>query len=237
MAHTTAYTDINKIVDKYLVLRELPQDGYFTFLQMACNCFRDICLRHSNKVVTTKIAVSALGIIEMPTDMVGFSNLFVPINGEFWSFTMRSRKVTTTTMVGTVETQDSAQGEGVDVLDNRYLGLGSRGGVNEYYMNIDWTARRIFCDGFKSDTAVLIYTSSGLVVSGSTYIPQQAESVIMAYLDWQREINNTRSIGMLQTLERYYSDRLFEMRLFNFLPSLDELKDVWDSSSTQSVMR
>ena len=140
-------------------------------------------------------------------------------------------------MVAGVETQDATMGEGLDINDDRYLGLGAKGGVNQYYRKIDWQARRIFCDGFKSDTAVLQYTSSGLVVGGSTYIPQEYESVLTAYIDWQKEINTTRSLAMLQTLEKYYADALFSMRLAKFMPTADEIKDVWDGNSTQTVMR
>jgi hypothetical protein len=237
MARSNAVTEIGKLVDKYLFTRQLPQDNYFVYLQMACNAYRDIMLRHSNEVVTAKVSVSALGIVEMPSDMVGFGNLFVPKDGEWFSFTRRSRKVTTTTMVGATETQDKTMGEGVDIHDAMYLGYGAKGGVNDYYLNIDWAARRLFLDGMKSDTAVLQYTSSGLVVGGSTYIPQQCESVLTAYIDWQKEINATRSMAMLQTLERYYTEEVFKLRLFNYMPSLDEIKDAWDSSSTQDVQR
>ena len=237
MANSTAYTEIGKIVDKYCFVKQLPQDDYWVYLQMACNCYREISLKYSNKFLTTKISVSDLGIIEMPLDMVGFKCLYVAFNGEIWSFTLRDKKVMTTTLINGVESQDDTFGEGVDVLDNRYIGFGARGGVNAYYMNIDWGARRIFCDGFKSDTAVLQYLSSGLVVGGSTFIDQQCEPVINSYIDWQREINTPRSIAMLDKLESYYTNALFSMRLFQFLPSRDELSDAWDSNSTQTIQR
>jgi hypothetical protein len=237
MAHTTAYTEISKLVDKYLLLRGLPQDDYFMYLQMACNCYRDISLFHSNSTITSKIAVSSLGIIEMPVDMVGFVKLYIAPNGEIWSFTRNKNIAMTTTTTGGVEGQDTAFGEGVAIINPRFIGLGAKGGINSYYVNIDWGARRLFCDGFKSDTAVLIYTSSGLVVGGSTFIPQQCESPINAYIDWQREINETRNLGLLQTKEKYYNDRLFEMKLFQFLPSAEEIRDIWDANSTQAVQR
>jgi hypothetical protein len=237
MASSNAVTEIGKFTDKYIFTRQLPQDNYFVYLQMACNAYRDIMLRHSNEVVTAKVAVNALGIVEMPDDMVGFSNLFVPFDGEWFSFTFKRRKVTTTTMVGSTETQDSTMGEGVDVHDAMYLGYGAKGGVSDYYLNINWASRRLFLDGMKSDTAVLQYTSSGLTIGGSTFIPQQCESVLTAYIDWQKEINATRSMAMLQTLERYYTDEVFKLRMFNWLPSRDEIADAWDSTSTQTVLR
>ena len=237
MAHSTAYTEIGKLVDKYVLMRGVPQDDYFIYLQMACNCFRDISLRHSNTTVTAKVSVSALGIIEMPTDMIGMGNLFVPINGEFWSFSLKSRKVTTTTTTLGVEGQNSAMGEGVDVLDDNYIGFGGKGGVNAYYMNVDWSARRIFCDGFKSDTAVLQYTSSGLVVGGNTLVPQQCEATITAFIDWQREINEPRSMSMIQLLKGYYDDAVFQLRYFNFAPTKDQIADAWDANSTITPQR
>ncbi len=237
MAHTTAITEIGKLVDKYIFKYRLPQDDYFLYLQHACDCFRDISMRHSNVVVTAKVSVSALGIIEMPSDMIGFCNLFVPINGEWWSFSKKGRKVTTTTTTGGVEGQDSNMGEGIDVLDDVYWGLGGKGGVNSYYYKIDWAARRIFCDGFKSDTAVLQYTSSGLVVGGNTYVPQECEATIDAYINWKREMIEPRSMTMLTYLEDKYEAALQKMRIFNFMPSRDEISDAWDSNSSQSVQR
>jgi hypothetical protein len=237
MAESTAYREIGKVVDTYLLLRGLPQDDYFMYLQMACNCYRDISLNHSNSTITSKIAVSSLGIIEMPSDMVGFNKLYTVLNGEIWTFSRNKKVVTTTTTTAGIEGDDATKGEGVALINYRFIGLGARGGINTYYVNIDWKARRLFCDNFKSDTAVLVYSSNGLVVGGNTYIPSQCESPINAYIDWQREINETRSLGLLQTKEKYYNDRLFEMRLFNFLPTAEEIADIWDTNSTQSVIR
>lgn len=237
MANNSAIIEINKLVDTYLLKKRLPQDDFFMYLQHACDCFRKINIRHSNDVITAKVSVSALGIIEWPSDMINYGALFVPIEGEWWSFTKKGRKVMTTTMTNGVEGQDSNMGEGVDVLDDTYTGIGGRGGVNAYYVNVDEKNRRLFCDGFKSDTAVLQYSSSGLVVSGSTYVPTKCISVIDSYLDWQRELVEPRSMAMIQTLKSYYDDNLQELRLINFLPSRDEIADIWDGNSTLGIQR
>lgn len=240
MAHTTAITEISKLVDKYLFKYSLPQEDYFLYLQHACDCYRDINMRHSNVVVTTKVTVGLLGLgeIDMPGDMIGFSNLYIPINGEWWSFTNKPRKVTTTTTTLGIEGLDSTVGEGVSIRDDNYLGLGGRGGVNDYYRKIDWAARRIYCDGISSGTAVLQYTSSGLsTAQGGTYVSQECEPVIDSYINWKREIIQPRSIAMVQLFEKYYNDELQKMRLFNLMPTADEIRDAWDSNSTQSVQR
>lgn len=237
MANSSAVIEIGKYIDGYILKKKLTQEDYFVFLKHACDCFRMINIRHSNEVMTAKVSVSSLGIIEMPSDMIGFGWLAVPIDGEWHTFTKKGRKVTTTTTTLGVEGQDAAMGEGVDVKDDQYLGIGGRGGVNAYYFNVDWTARRIFCDGFKSDTAVLRYTSSGLVVNGSTYVPTKCEMTLDSYIDWQRELNEPRSMSMIQYLEGVYTNRLLELRLINYMPSLDEIKDAWDSSSSLGVQK
>jgi hypothetical protein len=260
-------TTIDSYIDKYILKKEIQQDSYMALLQHACDCYRNINIRHSNKEVTAKVSVSALGIIEMPSDLIGFGFVAVPINGEFWTFSMKRRKVNTTTttviygdlttdsdLVTTdstiysvtdgaysffqgTETQDSDMGEGVDVKDDLYLGIGGRGGVNSYYMTIDWKARRIFCDGFKSDIAVIRYASSGLVVGGTTFVPVQCETTMDAYLDWQRAMNKEAALSRIAYLEGVYEKRLLEQRIIDFMPTLDDLKDAWDSSSSIGIMR
>lgn len=234
MAHTTAVTEIGKIVDKYVFKHKLSQDDWFVYLQHACDVFRNVNLRHGNNVVTAKVTISALGIIEMPTDMIGFSNLFIPIDGEFWSFSDVPRKVTTTTTTLGVEGQDSLEGEGVDVKQPPNYQYSSRGN-NEYGRKIDWAARRIFCDGIKSDTAVLQYTSSGLVVSGTTYVPQEVEAVIDAYLNWKRTEMNPKSQGSITYYFDQYERAKNELRIIRFMPTRDEIEDAWNTAYTRGL--
>lgn len=237
MSHSAGILEINKYVDGYILKKKLSQDDFFVFLKHACDVYRKINIRHSNEVMTAKVTASALGIIEWPSDMISFGSLSVPINGEAWSFTRKGNKIMTTTTTAGVETQDADMGEGVDVLDNVYTGIAGRGGVNAYYLNIDERARRITCDGFKSDTAILQYVSDGLVVNGTTYIPTKCETVLDSYLDWQRELNEPRSMAMVQTLKGYYDDEIQGLRFINLMPSRDEICDIWDANSTIGIQR
>jgi hypothetical protein len=173
----------------------------------------------------------------MPSDMIGFSNLFIPINGEFWSFTDIPRKVNTTTTTDEVEGQDPEQGEGVDVNSINYEGLSGSGGANAYGRKIDWNARRIFCDGIKSDTAVLIYTSDGLVVGENTYIPTLCEPVIDRYLLWKKaEIDNQPMNKILYNVDQY-DTAVLKLRIVTWMPTKDELIDSWNSAVSQSIKR
>lgn len=237
MANTTGFREIGLCVDNFLFKNKLTNDDYFMYLVHACDAYREISLRHSNAVVTAKVTISALGIIDMPTDMVGFSNLFIPIAGQFWSFTDLPRKVTTTTFTGQVEGQDAEQGEGVDVKDELFYGLGGVGGVNDYGRKIDWKARRIFCDGIKSDSAVLVYTSNGLEVGASTYVPSQCEETLDRYLLWKKAEVNNEPMNKVVYNEEKWKDAVLKLRVFNFLPNKDEIEDAWNKATTQSYQR
>lgn len=237
MAHTNARREISIVVDSFLHKYKLTDDDYFCYLEHACNCFRDINLRHRNSLVTAKVSISALGIITMPSDMVGFSNLFVPIDGELWSFTDIPRKVTTTTTTGGVEGQDSEQGEGVDVNNKVYWGMGGVGGENSYGRKIRWDERRIYCDGIKSDTAVLVYTSSGLEIGANTYIPADCEDIIDRYLLWKKSEINNEPLNRIAYNEDKYDDAVRKYRIHTWMPTKDEFEDAWNSATIQSIQR
>lgn len=237
MPSSNALKELGSVVDGFLHKNKLTDDDYFIYLAHACDVYREINTKHGKGIITAKVTISSLGIIEMPLDMIGFSNLYIPIAGELWSFTDYPRKVTTTTIVNNVETQDSTQGEGVDILKKNYLGYSGVGGVNDYGRKIDWTARRIFCDGIKEDTAILVYTSSGLQIGISTFIPVSCIETIDWYLRWQKAIIDSEAMSKVGYNEEKYKEAVLKLRVFNWLPSRDELEDAWNSAMTPVPQR
>jgi hypothetical protein len=182
MAETNALVSIEDAIARYLLKYKKPITDYVVYLENALDCFREFRINDAKEARSEKVAVDALGIIEMPDDMISFKDVCVARNGEWWSMTMRQDMVNTTTMVGIVETQDTTFGEGVALQDNLIDGYGARGAVNTYYYMLDWKARRIFCDGIKSDTVLLKYVSSGISLTGTTYIPEDLIETMDNYL-------------------------------------------------------
>jgi hypothetical protein len=182
---TPALINVETAVTRYLLKNKRSTEDAVIYVEHACNAVRDFHLYDLPNVVSEKIAVSALGIIEMPSDMIGFNGLFTPLGGELWHFTRRDGIVNTTTFTGGVEGQDSTFGEGSALTDPKTDTYGGIGGVNDYYYTIDWKARRIFCEGIKSATVLLRYTTSGVETSGTTYIPEMLTPALDAYLLWK----------------------------------------------------
>ena len=169
---TNALLPIEEMVTRFLFKYKKSSEDFSLYLEHACSLLRQYRTFDSHEVVTDDVAVDASGIIEMPDDMIAFKDLCVSKDGEWWSFTLRPAKVNLTTDAGFTD----------GLRDNLTDTLGARGAVNQYYYCIDWEARRIFCDGIKSDTAVLKYVSSGIKTTGTTYMPDMLSELLDAYL-------------------------------------------------------
>jgi hypothetical protein len=234
---TPALLDLNQVVTRFLLKYKLPLEDAVIFTEHAANCLRDFHLYDSPNVVSAKIAVSALGIIEMPSDMVGFNGLFMPLNGELWSFTEKDTIVNTTTFTGGVEGQDSDFGEGVAITDPKTDTYGGVGGVNDYYYTIDWKARRIFCEGIVSDTVLLKYTTSGVETAGTTYIPEFITPMLDSYMLWKASYFTESLMRQRPMLEKDYERAEFKIRNLINSMSYAEWRDLFLGITTQAPMR
>ncbi len=232
-----ALISVEEAVTRFLLKNKKPNTDYVVYLENACDCLREFRLNDSKEARTEKVAVSALGIVEMPDDMIGFKDICVARNGEWWSMTLRPDMVNTTTIVAGVETHDSTFGEGVAPLDNLTYSYAARGAVNDYYYTIDWNARRIFCHGIISDTVLLKYTSSGVALSGTTYIPEELTLTMDAYLLWRETFWIDKLIRERGSREQNYVNARITLR--NRLRSLtaSQWKDLFWGLFNQNPQR
>ena len=235
---TPALIDINQIVDEFLLSYKKSTEDSFIYLQHACNCVRDYHLFDSLNVVTEKVTINANKWIDMPSDMVGFNGLFVlQTNGSYWPCTERKDMITTTTTTAGVVGRDSTVGEGAALTDPKSVTYGGVGGVNDYYYNPEWKARRIYTEGFTTETVVLKYTTTGIEISGTTNVPTFITPLIHDYLLW-------KECYWLQGLERYTELReknynRSELKIRGLINSMteNEWKDLFLSITTMSPLR
>ena len=232
-----ALITINEAVTEYMLGYLKTTENAFVYTKHAVDCVRDFHLYDSPNYVSSKVSVSALGIIEMPDDMLGFNGLFVAQNGEWWSFSQKDTLVNTTTTTLGVEGHDSDFGEGEAVQDPKTSDYGGVGGVNDYYYMLDWKARRIFCEGITSDTVLLKYVTSGIEVSGTTYVPIYVLPLIEDYLLWHE-------CYWIPGLERFAAERekkylRTEYRIRNLINSMtyEEWHDTLLSVTSQAPQR
>lgn len=234
---TNALISINEVVDRYMLKYKLPLEDAFIYTEHACDAVREIHLYDLPNLVTTKVSVSSIGIIEMPTDMIGFNGLYKFVDGYKWQFTRNDDIIVTTTFTAGVETVDEDYGEGEAVKDPKTDAYGGVGAVNDYYYKIDWKARRIFVDGTTSDTIMLEYVTSGIELTGTTYVPVMTLPVLDAYLKWKESYWIAGQERYADARERNYEKALFKVRNLINSMTYDEWHDLLLSITTQAPQR
>jgi hypothetical protein len=237
MTATSALIDVNTIVDRYLLKYKKTTEDSFIYLEHACNCIRDFHLYDSPEMVTEKVTVSALGIIEMPDSMVGFNGLYKFVDGVKWYFTLNDNVITTTTTTAGVEGQSDTYGEGEAIKDPKSDTYGGVGGVNDYYYKLDWKARRIFCEGLISDTVMLEYTTSGVEIAGVTYVPEFVTPMIDNYLLWKESYWLPELVRERQGREKDYTNSESKVRNLINAMGYNEWRDLLLSITTMSPLR
>jgi len=234
---TNALINIEEIVSRYLFKYKLSLDDAFIYTEHACDCYRTFRLYDSPEFATAKIAVSANKIIEMPADMQTFVDVCVPIDGQWWSFTEQRYIVNTTTFTGLVEGLDATVGEGVGVREARSTGYAASGGINDYSYKLDWEARRIFVDGVQSENVVLLYTSSGIEVTGSTMVPDLIIPLIDSYLKWKSSYWLPELTRERMALEKDYTNTRLSLRNLLNAMTYNQWRDLILSGSMQAPKR
>jgi hypothetical protein len=234
---TAAIIPIETIVNDYMLGYKKSNEDYYTYLLHACYCVRDFKIYDSDEVVTTKVTFTTNKWLTMPADMLTFVDLCVPVAGEWWSFSERRTIVNTTTFTGLVEGQDSAVGEGVDLTVPMLSGYGASGGVNDYNYTIDWEQRRIYIDGITSGTGVLMYTTSGVEITGTTYVPEIITPLIHDYLlmketYWIPELVRERPMR-----EKSFKETRLSLRNLLYGLTFSQWKDLILGTSSQSPHR
>ncbi len=237
MADSTALRTIEEVTTTFLLSYKKSTDDYVIYLQHACDAVRDFNLYNGNQVTVLKMTVTTDKWLNMPTDMIGFNDLCVPYSGEWWSLTEHKPIVNTTTFTGATEGRDSDAGEGVDIRHPLSYGYGAKGGVNAYNYTIDWKGRRIYLEGIDSGTVVLFYVTSGISISGDTYISELIVPVINAYLLWKESYWIRDLIRERDMRERDYTKEVLKARNFINSMSFNQLRDIWLGTATQSVRR
>uniref|UniRef100_A0A6H1ZVC5 Uncharacterized protein n=1 Tax=viral metagenome TaxID=1070528 RepID=A0A6H1ZVC5_9ZZZZ len=237
MAHTAAIIPIEQVVSRFLFKYKRPLDDAFIYTEHCCNAYRDFRLYDSDQVVTAKVSINANKWIDMPSDLQTFVDLCTPISGEWWSFTEKRYIVNTTTFTGIVEGRDESFGEGADLSVPRTTGYAASGGVNDYNYMIDWEARRIYVDGMESATVVLLYTSSGIEMSGTTQVPELLTPLLDAYMLWKSSYWIPEMIRERQALEQDFTKvRLSTRNLINSM-SYSAWRDLILSNARQAPTR
>lgn len=226
MADTAALISLNKIVDRFIFKYKLPEDDYVNYYEHAADCVRELNVHAISSYTEVELEVSSLGVLSMPSDMLGLVGVGLVYKGQIWYFTQNQYMRIMTDADDTMPTD----------YQSTWSSYGVKGGANIFYFRVDWDNRKIYIDGAEGEDVLLQYTSSGLVASGATMVPAIANQSIDAYLRWAQGEIEGKSINEQMKRHRHFEDQ-FRLLKLQSLPALREIRDYFLSMMTQAIQR
>jgi len=222
----SALQTLRGIVKRALWQGRRPPEDKMRFLEWAIDGYRKLGL-HTIKenIKFVKKTPNDINVITFPNDCEQYIDLYVPVGGELWSLT-RNQKIITTTTQEEAESQDSDDGEGVDIVDAQLEGFAARGGTNIHgYYNVREDQRRIYCNKLSRTEVILAYVSTGVNdTEDQFYIPKKYIPAITAYIMWQDIMYIPGQELRAREYERTFLNEEHELKILD-MPNLDQIHD------------
>jgi hypothetical protein len=211
---------------------------YFPFLQFAIRGYKKLNLFHLPLTKVVYLPMSDINTITLPDDYLSFLAVGIPYKGRIWTFTKDQGLVAPDSTDCGIQVLDSTEGETVVKGDTESLtAYGLQGGVNEYYYKIDLANNRIIINGLTARTCTLAYVSTGISMSGTTFIPKIAEEALIAFVHWQRvQYDDDVPMGVKKDYEEQFTKGCNELE-YASMPTIEELYDAVYQSFYQSAKR
>jgi len=225
MADTSAIIPLSKLVDRFVFKYKLPDQDYALYFEHAADCIRELSIHAISQYRDVEIAVSSLGVISMPSDMLDFIGVALSYKGNVWYFTENQYMI--------IQASDSVMPTDYDTY---WYSYGTTGAKNLYYFKLDWEGREIHIDGAEGENVRLQYISSGLDTAATCQVPIIVTPAVDAYLRWAQGEIDGESINEQLKRKRTYEEQ-FRLLKLQSLPSLKDIRDYFLGMTTQSALR
>jgi hypothetical protein len=237
MADRAGTLTIRQLVDG-LITRQRgnrENNAFYRWALLAMDAYRHLRLFSLNEPVYVKLTPDALNRVSLPTDYIGFVNIYVPVGGKLVSLTRDDQIVPTLSGLTGAETLDSTDGEGVSIADEPYAGYMTVGGYNvDGYYTLDEERRKIILVDLSRTEVVLAYISTG-VSSTDTFIPMEAVPAMEAHMIWNDKLYQGK-LNEAKFWEDVFDRRADELAALKS-PTLDEWLDAIYSQVTPLARR
>lgn len=189
---TSALITFDQLIQGMMLKGKFAESDYIRMIQIAIDGYRELnltVLPEGHNI--EKFTMDSNNIIYMPDDLILVNRVCVPLDGLLWPLTKNDKIVPTTSFVGPAVVLDSEDGEGVEIssLGTAYSTKGGRN--TEGYFRTDYRKRRIIFRNVSRSEVLLDYTTSGVDLTETTYIPIYAKIALEAYVRLHLEYNNT----------------------------------------------
>jgi len=225
-----AVIKLSDAVKQILHETDRPTSNFFKYLQLASRAILEIRTHIVTYPKQVTIPMDEKRTISFPDDMVRFISIGAAIDGKLWTYTYRDEIIMEEDLEGGAKHE-------MDTYEPPYSGAAVRGGKNTHYYKIDYDNRLIYVMGFPVQDVILTYTSTGIDVHDTVYIPQEMVGAIKAYIMWEEIKYNPDVADNYRHRMEYYFHQ--QRRLLASLkqPTLDQWADALRKSYTRIYKR
>lgn len=242
----------NIIYDVQSDRNDFSNTDYMRMLQWLVRGVTDLNIHHISNLDVAYLTADASGQVDLPNDYIAYSKIGVCENGLIKVFgindNMCLRRKTECEVPKAIQTAEIAMnGEEIPFVAHYRSGIyinnlyGIGGGFRSTYYRIDRKNRKIILGGdIPLGEIVLEYLSSGINLSGKTYVDDDMREVLIALIHWKlKEFAPSRTVSEAEK-ERARQIYEYEARKLSKLRkrfSISELMDTIYASYKQTIKR
>jgi hypothetical protein len=238
---TSALTTINAIAASYANSKgEYGKQNKWRYMQIILDGYQQWNIFHSTKKVSWYAGeVDSNGVIDWPVDMFDYIRIGTPVNGQIVTLTRNDNlEMPIGLECGQVTGLDTTAVLGSQPLYYNWspVDYAATGGGNFAYYRTDKENRRTVFKGDCTGRQIIIeYVSSGVSLSGETFIPTELTQYLKLFLMWQLKLyaaeKDTEYFAREVAIEK---QRLINYQ-WNF--RMDEFLDMIRGQFTRAIKR
>lgn len=224
---TPGLVKITDVVNSYINETGESTDNFFRYLQIVIEGLTSLNIKNTIGFKVYFTSVNSNNIIHFPSDMIKYSRIGILKDGLIYTLTKTNNLALPNGDICGVEVVAD------DNLNTLFLpsqlNYAQGGGYNLAAYRIDDLGRRIIFKGsLTGETVVIEYKSSGVNLSGETYIPVIIIPVLKEYLNLTiTKRNKNASLGEKQQANLYFinarNDYVKTKHAFNMTEFLDAI--------------
>ncbi len=220
-------------------LEEYSEKNFKRYMQWAIRGMTQLNIHMLPSVELDYLTVTSNNTIELPDDFIRLIKLFIIYNDREWSITKDCNiPITRDEDDGSIVQYDGLK-DAISVPSAvTWLDAPAKA-FNVSYVRYDSENNRLILDGdLAGETLGVIYKSTGVSLSGETFIPVEARESLVAWVHLQRSKFNPKNAGSYSIAKNELDGALYDLN--NFLSkdfSYDDFLDAVRSGHSQLTKR
>lgn len=233
---SNALISIRQVVSSYLNEAGIyTLENYNRYLQICIEGLSHLNIYYVPSYRITYGTVDSINCYDLPDDFIDYYRIGVILDGKIWTLT-KNDKIPTINAISCGEDLGDADNQGaIDIPYAHQYAI--NGGWNFGYYRVDKEKRRIVFSGdMIGRQIVLEYISTGVSLSGSTWVPRELSKVLKDYIHWKAIQRDPQvALNHREVARRDYYDSLAEYNRLQCSFTVDELLDALASGFGQSI--